>query len=193
MPVFRVTLMQVWRGQSIQNVLHMSSSGAAMTQVQVADAVQTGWINQVRIQQVNELSYVTVKVQELGANIGPPFLKQINVLGSQGASSSLHLFTCLVLKATAFAPGRKAYGRCFIGGHVLGAFVNGLLEIGVSNAWNNTILPALRNSFTGLTPSSGLNWGLITKGQSNTFRSIEQIQIRTTTGSQRRRNLGNGI
>lgn len=193
MPVFRCTMDQIFRGQTLQNVIHVSTGGAAMTQVQVADAMADAWVNSIRFIQVNELNYVSLKVQQLGAGIGPPFVKAMNVLGSQGASSSTLTFSAFVIKCTAFAPGRKAFGRAFIGGHVGGAFVNGIIEIGQQNFWNNTVLPNLRSKLMGLTPSSGLNWGLITNKDPSTFRSVEEIQIRSIAGAQRRRNIGTGI
>lgn len=193
MPVFRITLNQLWRGQNLQNVLFFSDGGLGDTQSQIADKVQAGWVQEVKKRQVNELIYTSIKVQQLGAGIGPPFVKQIAIAGLEGASTRILTYSCFVLKTTSFAPGRKAFGRVFIGGHVDGAFVNGIIEVGQQNFWNNNSLPVIRSTFMGLTPSSGINWGVITGTDPSTFRSIEQVEIRSISGVQRRRNIGTGI
>jgi len=193
MAVFEVTLNQLWRGQTIQNVLHFRDLGSgSLTDPMVADAIVAGWLTSVKFIQVNELSYIGVKVQRMNQP-DPPFIKTINILGSQGASSVLFTFSCFVLQFRTVFGGRAGRGRCYIAGHVAGAFVNGLIEVGQKNFWNNQIIPQLVAAH-GASGSSGLELGIMPKGGAdNTFKPVSTIEVRSLAGVQRRRNLGTGI
>lgn len=193
MAVFKVTLSQLWRGQTIQNVLHFRDTGTgSLTDLMVADEMVAGWIPAVSFIQVNELAYTSITVQRM-QQPDPPFVKAVNILGNQGASPRLFTFTSFVLQFRTAVGGRTGRGRAYIAGHVEGAFVNGLIEVGQKNFWNNQIIPAIMARY-GPAGNSELEIGLGPRGnETNGFKPINNMQIRTVAGMQRRRNIGTGI
>lgn len=188
-----VTIQQIWRGQVIQNVLNFDVPDGTLSESQVADVIESKWIARVRLRQVNELSYQSIKVQKRVAGPPPPFIKQLNILGNEGAGTQLFTFTATVIQLFTATGGRRGRGRVYIAGHVNGAFVNHLIEVGQANFWNTVTLPALRASFLSGSNDSGITLGVMDKNDPSLFAGCTGMQVRSLVGMQRRRNLGIGI
>lgn len=190
MAIFRAVISMRFFGQLNQNVLHLNDGENAFTVEQVADYVDTNWVDQVKIGCNSSLLFFQISVKNLSTPNLASFDKIINKTGSQSAESQTCCFAAWVLKFSTGLAGRKFRGRAYIPGYRFGDQQFGVITAGGLALWN-PILTQLRSKFT---VSGGGNMWLVIRGAGGEPHDtgVTNIQIRNTMGSMRTRNIGVG-
>ena len=194
--VLRVTISQLWFGQNCQNRLHFEYTNDANPAYleDVATGIETGWIPMVRPATNNDVTFFSIKVDDLtNGPSGPQFTKTISIPGSGGDDAASPLGLAFVLKLQTGLSGRRNRGRYYACGQSPGHCTRGLLNASGISRWDNPIVNLKANFVLGganqqdyhLVISSGTH-GL------DQLRIVKDIQLRTTPGSMRRRMVGVG-
>jgi hypothetical protein len=190
MPIMRCVISMRFFGQLNQNVLHLNTAETGATEEQVADYIDSFWVDQIKIGCNSSLLFFNIGVKNVSSGGAAQFDKIISKTGSQSAESQTCAFAAWVLKFGTGLAGRKFRGRAYIPGYRFGDQQFGQITAGGLALWN-PILTQLRLKFT---QGGGGAHYLVIRGSGGEPHdtAVQTIQIRNTMGSMRTRNIGVG-
>jgi hypothetical protein len=195
MSLHKVTLIQSLIGQRIENVLHLRNADGALTNQQMADYIVANWIDVVRINQNNRLTYLQLLIQDADTPNVAPFVVNLASAGQWVGFDANLPFLSLVLKKNTNFAGRHGRGRVYLCGVNHG-------EISTTGAWDTG---NLTGRFKTMTDNLNLHWTIDATGGltlqvaphnfsiGNEGHSVTNIQARAFPGVQRRRCVGVGV
>lgn len=194
MAFYRCTFTGLIQGQTVQNVIHMQPNETTGPIAGVADNLQTNWINVIRLNLSNSLTWINIMVQDVSTS--PPaqaFNKAISIAGNIGGNSPFWTPACILVSLKTANAGRAGRGRIYVPGmksdgisiNLLSATYRDQLQVNI-----NTLL-----SYYQQTGGGGvLAWCIAPRvnGSAN-LKYVTSATVRTIIGVQRRRNFGVGI
>jgi len=190
MSLHRVTCSGLLYGQTHQNVLHFNNPDGVWTHSQIANDIETNWVNRIKLHQVTSMVWTQIIVQEVSLSPIASFTKAINQAGTNLANADAVPFSCFVIQIKTAAGGPHGRGRFYVGGLTNNSHTNGIVTAAVLTAWVNSL--NILKGFYG--PSGTSQIRLVVKEKSNnTFNLMTDLICRQYVGVQRRRNYGVGI
>ncbi len=190
MTVYRVTLNQVMYSQSIINVLHFRHASSDPLEMQnLANEVETGWINFWRVRQVTNLVYSRIKVQMLQSQFAP-FEKVISLAGGLGGSDEFKVFLCHIVRLRTATAGRQGRGRIYLAGPFPSAAQFGIIRPEHMNTYQNVINNVM--GVFGPTGSSAFRLVVHPHAANGIPKDVISLSIAPLESVQRRRNIGVG-
>lgn len=195
MSVARVTLSCLYGGSVIQNVFHFQKSDYVTADLTaLLTNFKNLFLDQYRNFMVAEVQVLTAHAEELQTGGGGDIADlSIAQTGAGGSDTRVPLQLAMVIQLKSGIAGRRNRGRIFAFGITCNWLLNGLWNpTNVANAqgWCNT----LKGRWCGTASTAG--WGLVIHGKNDEagdFRIVNDMVVRTTPGTQRRRQVGVGI
>lgn len=195
MALFRVTISALTFGQLCQNVLFFQKTDAvvATDMSLLADDIDANWIEQSRNPLASDVNYFQIKVDHFTGSPGAAtFTKNIIKTGGNGFDSSCPLNVAWVLRLETGLSGRQFRGRVYLPGLRPGYCTSGLVNATGQALWP-TRITNLKARYTDTSHTSTFDLVLHHRGNDPTaIVHINDIVLRTTPGSMRRRMLGVG-
>jgi hypothetical protein len=181
-------------GQTCQNVLHFINPDGVLTPQQIASDVVTNWITPLKAQQPFQLSYFNILVQNIDTPTEAPYSLAVAIAGTRAGEDRMPSFACWVLKLLTGFRGRHGRGRVYIAGVYTDSVQLGICTPTFRTQFETNQITPIMNAYgpTG----SGSPLSLAVRAQSGSgfeLHPIASIQLRSTLGTQRRRNIGIGI
>ena len=193
MSILRVTTTAFRYGQAHQNVLHFNNPDGATPLATAATDVRDNWVNKVTIHLASTLRYLNILVQDITNPAEPAVSLAIDRLGQSFGDTTFASFACMVFKLQTDFGGRHGRGRVFLGGMAANFMTDGILNSGYIINVNNDIVAPIMARF-GPSGTSNLELGVLQRGGGGpTLHPVQSIQVRSTMGVQRRRNIGVGV
>lgn len=190
MSVHKVVLSGLFYGQTWNNRFYVNNADGAMSRPDIANYFNANWIEQVRMRLPVDVTFNKIEVFDAGNGNLAPFTLTISKVGNMSADNQLVPFNCWVLQFRTLQAGRKGRGRCYLPGVLKGFHTNGLLNSSGIGAWGGT-LNSLNASFSA-GGSAALHFVIHSEhGEPQDF-AVANIVLRSTMGTQRRRNIGTG-
>lgn len=189
--IFRVTTIAGMYGQQLQNVFHLLGPSTDPLELStIADHVAANWIAQIRTKQTSAVVYTQIKVRLLESQF-PPFVKTVNIAGSNGFDNELSTVQAWILRLRSSEIGKRGRGRLYIPGVMKGWTQNGLVISSQIVAWDATIANLM--GVYGPSGSSVYRLTIVPSKAPFSTREVTSMQIAPTLGTQRRRNIGVGV
>jgi hypothetical protein len=186
---YRVTVVATMYNSQLNNVLNFTGPvldpGTLNT---LANEVDTIWVDRIKPLQCSAVTYTQIRVQAFGSQVAP-FIKTINKAGTQQFDNELDPVQGFVLRYQTATLGRKGRGRSYIAGVMKGWFRNGLVTAEIIQSWNTQIALIMGNTGWGSSPFVPV----VTDKNFTVSHPIVAMQVASTLGHQRRRNIGVGI
>ncbi len=192
MSLFRVTAQGLILGNAHQNVLHFKTSNGTETTAQLAAHIRDNWLQQVKTRHGATLVWNGVLVQKIGSGEAP-FTLSINIPGSGDSSANYTPFAAFVVQLKTATAGRHGHGRFYLGAVHPGAHVNGIVTSTTLSDWATPIATLM--GLYGPSHSSPYNLVVVkrTTNAAETAYPVTAMVLRSSLGTQRRRNYGVGI
>lgn len=187
--IYRVVLSGQCYAALQQNRLHFQSE-QQLTEQEVANTINTFWVENIRQPLTNQTQFLNINVTNLSVPLAGAFSLPIQKTGAQGGNEQMIPFVCWKLRFLTGLAGRKFRGRCYLGPIQAGFTSFGLVNGAGINHWNAT-LAELRLKFV-TQVSSGLRLLIRGEGANPHDTPVTDIQLSTQVGVQRRRNIGVG-
>jgi len=195
----RVTISGTYFGQIVQNVPYFHQSDGTLTPAEIATEVYDHFLGHTSLTGYQHMvsSFVTffqIKVEQVTTSPPQAYTLAINRSGGVSGSTEANPVTCLVMQMRAGVAGRHGRGRLYIPGTNPAFLSNGLLSSG-GNDYVTQCMPAIAARYTTFGSSHGPLDLVIHKkgGGASDYLLVEQLQISTKPGCQRRRAVGVGI
>jgi len=194
MSVNRVTLSARYGGQILQNIWHLYIPDQVTGNVATLLANwRDHWLDVYRDNMCAETQFLSLHGEELtGSGSGEIADLSLSMVGGGGSDTRVPLNLAMVVQLKTGMAGRRNRGRFFMFGITCNWLVNGV--------WNPTNLASAQSRFDTLkgrwivTPDYGA-W-LVIHGPHDApgeYRTVTDMQVRSTPGSQRRRQVGVGM
>lgn len=189
MPIYKVVLSGTCYAALQQNTLHFQSQ-TNQTEQDVATAINTHWVENVRQPLTNQTQFLNISVTKLDVPLAGAFSLPIQKTGAQGGNEQMIPFVCWKIRKLTGLAGRKFRGRFYVG-PIQGGFTSFGLVNGAGIAhWNLTLI-ALRTKFV-TAVETGLQLIIRGDGPNPHNTPVTDLQLSTQVGVQRRRNIGVG-
>jgi len=191
MPIKKVTFSMRQFGQLNQNRVYFNDHETGFTDEQLANHLNTHWVDNVKVMQHSNIQWFEIAVQGVGAGAQQAFRLAINKFGNQTPETQTIPFASWVILLSTGLAGRKFRGRIYVPGARQGDFQLGIITAG-GVTLSNITLAALNDKFTISGPNS-LVYVVIHGEQESHDTGVQNFQVRSTLGCQRRRNIGVGV
>jgi len=190
MSIFKTTISMTFMGQLNQNRLYIDDESENGTAEAVCNYIDTNWIQNIKIPMNSGVRFLQVDAVRVGGS-GSQFTKIIpNTFGQQQQETQTSPFAAWVLQFKTGLAGRKFRGRAYIPGYRFGDKQFGQITAGGVAIWQ-LALPNLNDKFT--VGGTG-TMHLVIHGEGEAHDTpVISIQIRSTMGCMRRRNIGVGV
>jgi len=195
MSLEQVTLTQSLKGQTIQNVFHLTNPDGALTGQQIAALVLAEWITEIRKIQGGQLIYHQILVQRVDPAGQAATVTNISTPGAATGYDAFLPPLCVVMQKRTGFFGRHGRGRYYISGWNSGA-------LHTTGTWDpghlGDVMLTITNNLTAkwIDPGvSALRLVVAGRGPDNQWlsHSCTSLSMRPVPGYQRRRNIGIGI
>jgi len=98
---------------------------------------------------------------------------------------------CAILKIQTAVPGKTGRGRVYLAAPEFGMFNQGILTAGSLAFWESDILAPIRSRFL-VSGTSPTILAVVPKANPNDYKLATELNLKTISGSQRRRQIGFG-
>jgi hypothetical protein len=190
MSIERVTLTSFMFGQLIQNVMHFNNPDGVLTGAQIAEELRVNFCTVIKSSQNANYTWNSCTVQRLSSPLPSSTTVAFVPIPGALAGTTSQTMLAVVFRVRTGLAGRKNRGRFYIAG------------VQPDNVQLNIMLPAavvlwqnIATSLSNRYKSGGtgpINIGVMTRGDTSSFKLATSISIATIFGSQRRRNTGVG-
>lgn len=193
MAIFRVIISATMFGQTCQNVLMFDDNGGALTAVNVCAKINTFWMPDWKGLQHNQVVWNDIAATPVSPVLGITNHLTVSIAGNGNATAAADVpVICYLVKVQTATPGRAGRGRIYSPGPSIAGGNLGILT-GPTIAAVQAKLDNIKLNFRASSPPSGLTYGIAPRGNPSAFKPMIDMQIRSTYGTQRRRNYGVGI
>jgi len=194
MTVLRCTLQMLLWGSVCENVLHFT--GPAFSDVlleNMALAIRTGWIPSIKPAVASQVTFFQTKVDDItDGGTGSTRTDTYSIAGTSGSDDAVAPSIAFVLQLESGLAGRKNHGRIFVPGVRPTGLFHGIVSPDATAMWT-TPLSNLNLNFNS-TGVSDFHLCIHTRGgPTDAVRPVTHIQLRSTIGSMRTRNVGIGM
>lgn len=193
MPVYRCIMTCIVDGQTCQNVIHLEASGSGFPETTICDKLAATWIPNIQPFQHFGAQWISVEVRSVSPAGPAPFRKIISVFGTGAAEGAQdNSMLCRMLGFRTATAGRHGRGFMFVPGTTFQAWDKGLVKT-TSLTAGAPLIVALKNHWTGATPTQGLNLVISRKSAPSTVVQVIDIIQEPIIRSLARRRIGRGI
>lgn len=192
MPIYLVTISGLMHGQVINNTMHFNSAEVASSTAMatLANEIVAHWINRIRNEHTNDVTYNNINVRDIGSALAP-FNLPINISGAQGGHPNNQTEMAYVVRKRTALIGRANRGRLFIAGAQAGAADNGFLQaVRITNI--TTQLAFANAQWTGAAGGTSA-FRMIIKHKSEGFEPVIQLVVAPQYSMLHSRRVGVGI
>lgn len=195
MAVARVTLTCLFGGSVLQNVIHFRKPDYVTANLPVLlTSFRDMFLDQYRANTNAEMAFISVHGERVQSGGGGDIADlTLALMGTGGSDTRIPLQLAMVAQLKTGLAGRTNRGRIYLHGTTCNWLLNGV--------WNPTNLAGSQARMTTLVGrwcagNSQNGWSLVILGKNapdTDAKTVTDIQIRATPGTQRRRQVGVGI
>jgi len=194
MAIARVTLTARYGGQILQNVIHFWRDAYVSADLPVLlTNFRDHWLNPYRDNMAAEVQFLSLHAEKLQTGGGGDIADLVlTVTGGGGSDTRVPLQLAMVVQLQTGLSGRKNRGRIYMYGITCNWLASGV--------WNPTNLASAQARFDTIKASwvtaATYGWFMVIHGKTdgpNEYRLVNNMQVRSLPGTQRRRQVGVGI
>lgn len=192
MATIRATLQGSMMGSAIYNVVHFRKPDYVTSDLSaLADDLDSYWVTYAQAKSIGEMLWLNINVRRVDGGTDPSFNKAISKAGTAGSNSQALPINALVFKLQTDIIGRHGHGRIYFPGVGHPCFQSGLLTAGCLASYQTLAGQWLAR----YGPGGGSSFVLVIaeRADPSTTHDVTSIVVRSTIGTQRRRNFGVGI
>lgn len=196
MAVARVTLTGLLYGSVVQNVIHFFKADYVTSELTtLSTQFRDQWLNTYRNFCVTETLFTNIKCERVSSGVITDMVNlPIAITGGAGNDVRSPLMMALVIQLKSGLGGRRNRGRIFAPGTSVGAMVNGVWTSASLAVWAGYITTLTNVWITGSSGTAIFRLCILGKNASEVDKvTVTSMNVRTTPGCQRRRELGVGI
>jgi len=194
MAVARLTLSNRYAGQILQNVMHFRKADFVSADLPVLlTGFRDQFLDQLRNFYVAEVQQLSLHAEIITGSGGGEIADLVlSTVGAGGSDTRVPLTLSAVLQIKTGLAGRKNRGRIYVCGITCNWLASGIFNptnVASMQGWANTIKARWITSNVG-------GWNLVLLGKNDNpadARTVNDLQVRSLPGTQRRRQVGVGI
>jgi hypothetical protein len=188
MPIWKAVISGTFYGQLWQNRIYVKNIDDK-TEELVAFAVRDFWVQKIRATQIADVFYTNIQVTRVSQLQPLAFTLATPLQGAQAPNTGLMPYSCWVVQLRTGLAGKKFRGRVYVPVPMPGHTFLGQITAAGLAFWNQTLLDL--NAFWVDQTIEG--YKLVIHGELEAHDTeVTHIQLRPSTGVQRRRNIGVG-
>jgi hypothetical protein len=199
MPVVKAVLQAVMNGTVNENVIHFFKDVVAWPNDGAALAADLrdnfiGGANGIRTRLISLQRWNLINVYNIDSVDSNPVALPVDIVGAlTGNGSQSFAHNCILIRKRSDAGGKRGRGRMYFSGLEPSVWSNGIMTSGQQTLWL-AILVNLAGRYCDPNPISG--WTMVVAGKppiGDGFHRVKRLELSSTPGVQRRRNIGVGI